>query len=172
MNPQPNQGMVYNTYNPYDQNQNSVPQEPKKLINLPLIIGIAVGGIAIIILILFLTGVLGGKKLTCSMEYDTFGRTSKQEVIIKFNDEKPKRITMKMTMDNLTSAEVESVKQGFSYQLDGYEEDGYKVDLTTTDNSVTLSVTANDLELLDIDSDDETYETIKEGLEEEGFTCK
>lgn len=174
MNPQPNQGMVYNTYNPYYQNQNNVPQQPKKPINLPLIIGIAIGGIAVIILILFLTGVLGGKKLTCSKEDSYDGMTKRKELVISFKDDKPSKLTTKQTIDYGTNTVYkEMIKEQFDAEYEYSKEQGYDAKLTSGDTSYTLTITVKkeDIES-SVDDEEATYEELKEYYEDEGYTCK
>jgi len=168
MNMYPNYNVGYNNvpqYQPYPMN---MPQEPKKTMNLPLIIGGAIGIIAIIVLILFLTGVLGGTKLTCTKEDSFMGMTMKESAVISFKDDKPNSATFKETIDYGTNSYYkESLKEDFEDELEDYKEDGLDAQLISDDTSYTLVIKYKKDDL-----GTTSYEETKQEFEEDGYTCK
>ncbi|MBQ7137120.1 MAG: hypothetical protein IJO43_04015 [Bacilli bacterium] len=174
---QPQNNMNPGMVNPYNQYPGVAGVQPKKPINKNLIIGIgAIVGIAIIVIILFATGIIGGKTLTCTKSETTMGMTMKEEMKIKFKDDHANKITSKATIIYGDNSEYkEYMEEAFKEEVEELKEEGINAELKTTDDSLTVTFTLEKDKALDyyyIDEEESTYEEIKESLESSGYTCK
>ena len=122
-----------------------------------------------------------GTILTCTMEDSSDGTTMTQEWNVSFEND----IATKMT--SITKIEV---NDEYEEQLDQIEESLKETDLQQTEgmkesferdgNILTMTVEADVTKMTEeekddfgfSDNDDNSYDTVKENLESEGYTCK
>lgn len=134
--------------------------------------------------VFLVTGCSSEKKLTCTLSETSDGMKMENTVVAKFADNVPNYLKMEV----VTTAEDETVKQNWSLfvgimdsAFSAIEEtDGISV--TTNNNEKKYSygityeidldkVSDEDLSSLDLETA-ETYEELKKGFEEQGYTCK
>jgi len=162
----------------YNQYPGMVGPQPKKPMNKGLIIGIvAAVAVVVIVIILFATGVFGGKTLTCTKSETESGMTMKEELKIKFKDDKMDKITSKATIVYGEGAEMYKSYMDAALQMsvEEYKEQGIKAEVKTSDNSSTLILTFDKEQAIEeyyLEEDELTYDAIKGSLEESDYTCK
>jgi len=175
--PQVNPNM-YGYAQQYHPNIGGENNSPKNAKNMPLIIGASVGGgLLLLLIILFATGIIGGKTLTCSQSEETYGISMKEELKFYFKDDKVNKVVGKMTMDYGDNTMYKEMLQGsFEEQIADLKEEGIDAKLTSNNTSMTLTVTAKKdsiEEAFGVDSEEEnSYKEIKERYEDQGYTCK
>ena len=143
--------------------------------------------VLIFVLCFLLTGCGNEKVISCSKTEEDSGISMEQTIDVTFQDDKITNV--KMSVDS--KAVDDDIKENWSYFvsiLDGQfqETDAAGIRLTKDNNeddytyTIVLDVdleTANEEDLADYDLDsivgsDETYDSIKEQAEDDGFTCK
>ena len=143
--------------------------------------------VLIFVLCFLLTGCGNEKVLSCSKTEEDSGLIMTQKVDMTFKDDKLTNV--KMTIN--TEASDDDIKDNWSYfvsVLDGQFQEtntnGIKLTKNNNEDDYTYTVVLDadlkaaseeDLANYDLDSlvdSDETYDSLKEQAEEDGFTCK
>ena len=143
--------------------------------------------VLIFVLCFLLTGCGNEKVLSCSQTEEDSGLIMTQKVDMTFKDDKLTNV--KMTIN--TEASDDDIKDNWSYfvsVLDGQFQEtntnGIKLTKNNNEDDYTYTVVLDadlkaaseeDLVNYDLDSlvdSDETYDSLKEQAEEDGFTCK
>ena len=164
--------------NPYPQNNENYvtnSQPPKKSIDKKIIIG--AGGVIIAIVILFASGIIGSKKLTCTIEESTMGINMKQELKFQFKRNSVNKVDGKMIVDYGDKAEYKEIfEETLKEELEDFKEDGITSEIKSNDTSMTLTFKAEKDKLKDAlgmyEDDGSSYDEVKEYYEDEGYTCK
>ena len=147
---------------------NHVPEaNPKK--NTRLIVGILAGVIVLVILILFLTfTVFGRKTLSCEKSEDAYGVNTADKVEASFLFDKVQSIKFSETViieDGISDEQIESAKDQLSDDEDYTNVKVSRINENTAEISAELKKSA-------IKGDDTSYEDAKSYLKEVGYTCK
>ncbi len=121
--------------------------------------------------------VIGGKKLTCTMNQSNLGIEMEANANFKFNGNKAKSVSIVMTIKfpEIYQSEMDSTVDRLKEQYKAAEEEGVKVDIKTNASTITVTVDAknDNFSLIDVSSgSDMSYDAIKKSMETEGFTCK
>ena len=143
--------------------------------------------VLIFVLCFLLTGCGNEKVLSCSKTEEDSGISMEQTIDVTFQDDKITNV--KMTIN--TEASDDDIKDNWSYfvsVLDGQFQEtntnGIKLTKNNNEDDYTYTVVLDadlkaaseeDLANYDLDSlvdSDETYDSLKEQAEEDGFTCK
>ena len=129
--------------------------------------------IVAVISITLLVGCGSKKTLHCSSEQNTGGVISSNSIDVSFNGNTAEKIDVSMSITVPES--VASYMDTFVSQLEGQrptlEAEGYKVDVTTKGNVITLKATGTDKTLTDSEKTG-SYEATKKYYESKGLTCK
>ena len=169
---------VQQNFIPYPQNPENYGtngQPTKKAIDKKIII--AAVTIILAIVILFASGIIGGKKLTCTTEETSMGMTMKQELKFHFKKDKINKVVGKMSIDYKENIEYkDQVEESLEDQLEDLKEDGVNAKIKSGKTSTTLIITAEKDKLEDAfgmyEDDDSSYEEIKEYYEDDDYICK
>ena len=139
--------------------------------------------------ILFLSGCgNSGNKLTCSMLEEENGIKISETISVIFDNEKANSVEMgakvqlvDKDLKNYWDSFIETFDDNFSNHK---EENGIKLSINNDKKNYTYSVSVKadlakvsedslyDFDLEDLYDSDYTFETLKEELEDSGFTCK
>ena len=134
--------------------------------------------LVLIIMLLVVTG-CGEKKLTCTLEEDG----QKATVTAKFGkDDIVTDVTMNMSMPfekELTAEEKEQMESYMGIVCAAFDYEGITCDTKMKDKSVDVVVEMN-MAKMDAETKEEmgytdaegTYDAMKKGMEESGYTCK
>lgn len=141
---------------------------------------IGVGAAVLLIVILLVTGVLGGKKLTCTMTEDMYGMKMTQEMKFHFSGDKVNKITGKNRIEfedpELLEGMGDMIEELEEEMVSEFEDTGAKTNVTSDDKSVTVTFSMGKDSLEEnfgMDPDEEvTIEEVKEEFESQGYTCK
>ncbi len=133
------------------------------------------------VMLLVLTGCDGGQTLTCTQNQEQDGRSMEAQMEIRFTNDRASSLSLQ-TQVSVTDEEDEVYLDSFIESMDElyeYESDGVKIDVDSSSKTATVVVTfdfgkMSDDEIDDagFDSDDLSYETMKEEMEDTGFTCR
>ncbi len=169
---QQQQGQFQNGPMPMGNQFNNNNGQQKKS-NTGKIICIAVG--AFIVLGIAYT-FLGGKTLTCT-RHDSFSGVSYEDTIkVKFRDDKIKRIEQTGTIDlgsNISKKDefIDAIKEDYEEE----KTDGFSYSISSKDSKVTFKVTASSKDAIEkfyyLDEDD-SYDSVKDTLIADKYTCK
>ncbi len=132
--------------------------------------------------ILLMTGCGSTKTLTCSMEEKTSYLTGAMGYQVTYKDDEVTMIEQRMSLEAGDEAQsyLDSMEEEYNREVRDLESDGIKFDLERKGNQLYFSTQYHinkmtDEELDDLGfslNDDNSYETVKENLEEQGYTCK
>lgn len=113
------------------------------------------------------------KNLLCTMKEDAGGATTTSVMDINFDGNKAEDITMTITIDYTDEFEAyaDIFKQTLETQRGTLEDIGYKVEITSGNNSQKLKAYGT-YETLDESESTGTYEATKKSFEDSGYTCK
>ena len=123
-----------------------------------------------------------GKVLTCTMSEKEESMSMKMTLKATFKDDKATKVSVdsEVTIDDDMSSYVEVFKSAFDAQFKTYaEKDGVKYSSKSSGKTVSFTievdknkVSKEDLEAMDMDGADGTYDEAKESLEKAGWSCK
>lgn len=128
-----------------------------------------------------LSGCGNTQTLTCTQTQEDDGTTATQEMVVEFQNNEASKFTMTMNMvaENASAEDLKTAEGILESTFSAFEENGMDVDVSSDDTSVTAKVSADFTKMTDEEKDevgftgsDNTYETIKENFESEGYTCK
>lgn len=128
-----------------------------------------------------LSGCGNSQKLTCTQTQEDDGATATQEMVVEFQDNEASAFTMTMNMvaENASAEDLKTAEEMLKLSFSAFEENGMNVDVSSDDTSVTAKVSADFSQMTDEEKEqigftgsDNSYETIKESFEREGYTCK
>lgn len=132
------------------------------------------------VMLLSLTG-CGGKTLTCTNTQEQTGMTMQAEVKVSFRNDTASdlNMTVKTDIDDDYADRTSQFAKLLEEQYSSYEDSGFDVDVKSTNNTVTLTLGADfahmtdeEKENLGFDSSDNSYDAVKDSLEDSGFTCR
>lgn len=133
-------------------------------------------------IVLLMTGCGNTKTLTCSMEEKTSYLTAAMGYQVTYKDDEVTMIEQRMSLEAGDEAQtyLDSMEEEYNKEVRDLESDGIKFDLERKGNQLNFSAQyrinkMTDEELDDLGfslDDDNSYETVKENLEEQGYTCK
>ena len=155
---------------------NGMMGQPKGKNKKGLIIGLSVGAVLLVAVIIAVVLLFSGKsKLVCTQtESAANGITMKNVVEFTFKGKSANSAKAVMEVDLGNHA---ALKDTFIETLEGeyqtFEEQGIDMEITSDDTKVyvTLNVSKDKMKNADLTSF-ETYEDIKNDMEQQGFTCK
>ena len=147
--------------------------------NQPIIIGVVVI-IAVIAAVLLYDNLLKTKKLRCTMSEESAGMSLNSDFNLDYQGKKLKAMKMTMEIDLGENASYKDMilKQYESQlgdQIDKINEKGGKASITSTDDTINVEISADRSgvsTMISTDSDDYSYDAMKEQIEEMGYTCK
>ena len=128
-----------------------------------------------------LSGCGNTQTLTCTQTQEDDGTTATQEMVVEFQNNEASKFTMNINMkaENANAEDLKTAESILKSTFSTFEESGMDVDVSSDDTAVTAKVSADFTKMTDEEKDevgftgsDNTYETIKENLESEGYTCK
>ena len=128
-----------------------------------------------------LSGCGNTQTLTCTQSQEDDGTTATQEMVVEFQNNEASKFTMTINMkaENANAEDLKTAESILKSTFSTFEESGMDVDVSSDDTAVTAKVSADFTKMTDEEKDevgftgsDNTYETIKENLESEGYTCK
>ena len=130
-------------------------------------------GLSLAAAMLLATGCGNEKKLHCTLEQGQEGATTTSTMDVTFDGAKAKDITLNITVDydDEYASYAETFEQTLESQRSTLEDVGYKVKITSKDNSINLKATGTS-KTLDTSEATGTYEATKKSLEDSGYTCK
>lgn len=138
-------------------------------------------GIVAGISLVTLSGCGNTQTLTCTQTQEDSEITTTQEMIVEFQNNEASKftITFNMVAENASAEDLKTAEDLVESTFSSFEESGMEVDVSSDDTSVTAKISADFSKMTDEEKDevgftgsDSTYETIKETLESEGYTCK
>lgn len=168
----------------YNQNMNVIPPSNNTSLNRKPSFIDKYGKYLLIALFVILVGaacyfLFSGKKLTCTLDDEYSGVKLSQTVQVKFSGNKANSAKMIVkidlkNMDDEIKNRKDSIIEGFKENAKDIEQDGVKVDIKETSNTITITATAKDnvLGLLEVSEGQNIYEKIKKQYELGGYTCK
>lgn len=137
--------------------------------------------LVILMISLFVTGCDKKQTLTCTKSEDTTGMNVKTTTTTNFVNDSIQTIQMKidMKLDSSYEAYRDNIKKGLEDQYKSYkDEDGVTYQVTAEEDFIHFTLTIDNKKISDSTreslklSGSEKYQTNKETLEKEGYTCK
>ena len=128
-----------------------------------------------------LSGCGNTQTLTCTQTQEDDGTTATQEMVVEFQNNEASKFTMTINMkaENANAEDLKTAEDMLKLSFSAFEENGINVDVSSDDTSVTAKVSADFSQMTDEEKEqigftgsDNSYETIKESFESEGYTCK
>ena len=123
-----------------------------------------------------------GKVLTCTMSENSEGMDMAMTMKATFENDKATKVTMdtKVTVDESMASYVDMLKSTFDAQFKAYaEKDGVKYSSKASGKTVSFTieidekkVSKEDLEAMEMDGANGSYDEAKSSLETAGWSCK
>ena len=168
---------------------NQVPQQPvqpqpiqapagqpqnKSNNKLFIIGGICLAIVAVIVLLIALTGGAGGKKLVCTMEEDISGMNLKATITANYSGNNITKMNIDMAYDlGEFSSYKDMVKESLETEFEEYKEKGVKVNISDKGDIVNINLEANKENFKELGyATSSDYEEAKKELEDSGFVCE
>lgn len=171
INPQPSM-QTAGTVPPTVNSNGTAPKKNKFLV--PLIIGISILVVGLIVVLLVF--VLGGKEKTmiCTNTQSSYGMVMEMEAKMNFKKDKIQSVDALITVDlGSYSSYKDTFIESFEEEYSDYENDGVDVNITSDDSKIYINMKASQSNYDAVGlATSESYNEVKEELEEQGFTCK
>ena len=140
---------------------------------------VLVGSLAVMLLLL--TGCGGTQTLVCTQTQEEDGMTMTTEMNVAFQNDEASEFTMTadMKVDDTYIDYMDQFESIMKESFSTFEEDGMDVTIESKDTTITATVSANfnemtedEKEQIGFTSSDNSYDDVKQSLEDSGFTCK
>lgn len=146
--------------------------------NQSIIVGIVVAVVVILAIVVY--NGLKTKTLRCSMSDASNGISLKSDFNLDYQGKKLKAMEMTMDIDFGEKSSYKDIllkqyESKFGDQIDEINSDGGKASITSTDDTIHIEISADRSgvsTMLSTDSEDYSYEIMKDQIEEMGYTCK
>ncbi len=140
---------------------------------------VLIGSLAISLLLL--TGCGNTKTLVCTQTQDENGMSMTTEMNVTFKNDEASEFTMTadMEVEDTYKDYMDQFKSIMEESFSSFKENGMDVTIDSKDTTVTATISANfdemtedEKEEIGFTSSDNSYDSVKQSLEDSGFTCE
>lgn len=140
---------------------------------------VLIGSLAISLLLL--TGCGNTKTLVCTQTQDENGMSMTTEMNVTFKNDEASEFTMTadMEVEDTYKDYMDQFKSIMEESFSSFKENGMDVTIDSKDTTVTATISANfdemtedEKEEIGFTSSDNSYDAVKQSLEDSGFTCE
>ena len=140
---------------------------------------VLIGSLAISLLLL--TGCGNTKTLVCTQTQDENGMSMTTEMNVTFKNDEASEFTMTadMEVEDTYKDYMDQFKSIMEESFSSFKENGIDVTIDSKDTTVTATISANfdemtedEKEEIGFTSSDNSYDSVKQSLEDSGFTCE